>query len=73
MCLQKAVVQANPTLAQNVQDLLDNVNWSFVSLPSLIDAVARFPVLRGSPTFRQLFADEMMRRSETSKDMLRTL
>ena len=42
------------TLQQDLDEILSNVNWDFVSLPCLLDVIRNDPTIRQNKTFRKV-------------------
>ncbi len=57
---------ANEHMSPHIKELLENVNWSYISTASLLDVTQRIPTLRSNQTYQRIFADEMARRFENS-------
>ncbi len=60
------VVEANQGTASNISDILDNMNWCYISLVNLLDAARSCALLRKNPAFRKIFTEELTRRYENS-------
>lgn len=53
-------------MSGNMKELLENINWGYVSIHNLLDITNNFPTLRTNSVFRKIFSDEMARRFENS-------
>ena len=57
-------LENNKGMANNMIEILENIYWGYISLPSLLDVVRNFPLLRNCPSFKKIFSDELSRRCE---------
>jgi len=57
----------NKELSNNITELLENINWSYILTSSLVDITSNFPLLRDNTVFRELFSKEIFRRFDGSK------
>lgn len=59
-------LRKNEMFAGNIKELLDNVNWSYVSLSILLETARNFSPLRTNEYFRKIFQDEINKRKDNS-------
>ncbi len=57
----------NSELASDIKELLENINWDYLSVHSLVDVVENFPVIRENKVFKKIFAQEMNKRLQSRK------
>jgi hypothetical protein len=48
----------------DLMELLENVNWNYVSLPCILDLMRNFPYIRRNPTFRKTINKEFAMRNK---------
>ncbi len=49
---------------QDLVELLENVNWNYVSLSCLMDLIRNFPYVRRNPTFHKMINKEFALRNK---------
>ena len=54
--------------ATELEDLLSNVNWTYVSIPCFLDLIRSYPVIRRHPSFRSVVLKEFQFRLKFSPD-----
>ena len=61
------LVTKNSGMTNDIKELLENINWQYLSIHSLLDVTNKFPLLRESKGFKKIFSAEITRRLENSK------
>jgi hypothetical protein len=55
-------VRAN--LDSDISELLENVNWNYVTLTCILDLIRNFPLIRRNPTFHKVLNREFAMRNK---------
>lgn len=57
--------QANAeTLENDLKELLENVNWNYVTLPCFLDLIKNFSIIRRHPSFIKIVTKEFNMRAK---------
>ena len=60
-------LENNKAMANNITEILENIFWGYVTLPSLLDVVKNFPLIRNNAAFKKIFTQELSRRRENKE------
>jgi hypothetical protein len=56
--------ELRPNLDTDLSELLENVNWNFVTLSCLLDLIRNFPYVRRNMTFHKMLNKEFTMRNK---------
>lgn len=58
LCMWTEGQENTETLESDLRELLENVNWNYVTLPCFLDLTRNFPAIRRHPSFQKLMLKE---------------
>jgi hypothetical protein len=58
LCMWAEGQESRTALDLDLTELLENVNWNYVSLPCILDMIRNFPSIRRNPTFHKTISKE---------------
>lgn len=64
LCMWTEGQELREGLEQDLSELLENVNWNYVSLPCMLDLIRNFPFIRRNLTFHKIITKEFALRNK---------
>jgi hypothetical protein len=58
ICMWAEGQEVRHALDKDISELIENVNWNYVSLPCLLDLIRNFPQVRRNSTFHRIINKE---------------